>query len=109
MFWNRKVRKLTKTAVSGMDISQGNTFRAAVVVTCVSTSAVSTQRPPLHDFDGHPSSMSNQKKYETVASLNYPSYAVAAVGGRHVVVGGGGGSAKTGIKNQFVSVRATLA
>lgn len=45
--------------------------------------------------------MSNQK-YETVASLNYPSYAVTAVGGRHVVVGGGGGSAKTGIKNQFV-------
>lgn len=45
--------------------------------------------------------MSSQKKCETVASLNYPSYAVTAVGGRHVVVGGGGGSAKTGIKNQF--------
>ncbi|XP_063867968.1 prolactin regulatory element-binding protein-like [Scylla paramamosain] len=45
--------------------------------------------------------MSNQKKCEAVANLYCPSYAVVAVGGRHVVVGGGGGSAKTGVKNQF--------
>ena len=50
------------------------------------------------------SRMTTQKKCETVASLTYPSYTVTAVGGRHVVVGGGGGSAKTGIKNQFVSL-----
>ncbi|KAK4324454.1 hypothetical protein Pmani_004902 [Petrolisthes manimaculis] len=38
---------------------------------------------------------------ESVASLNYPSYALCMVSGRHVLVGGGGGAAKTGIKNQF--------
>ncbi|XP_071553022.1 guanine nucleotide-exchange factor SEC12 [Panulirus ornatus] len=46
--------------------------------------------------------MSTQKKRcETVATLIYPSYAISAVCGRHVVVGGGGGAAKTGIRNQF--------
>lgn len=48
--------------------------------------------------------MSSQKNCEAVATLYCPSYAVVAVGGRHVVVGGGGGSAKTGVKNQFVSL-----
>ena len=47
--------------------------------------------------------MSAQKTTETVASLNFPSYAIVGVCGRHILVGGGGGSAKTGIKNQFVS------
>lgn len=38
---------------------------------------------------------------ETVANLNYPSYAIVSMTGRHIVVGGGGGAAKTGIMNQF--------
>lgn len=42
-------------------------------------------------------------KCETVANLNYPSYAIVSMTGRHIVVGGGGGAAKTGIMNQFVS------
>ncbi|KAK7063104.1 hypothetical protein SK128_021245 [Halocaridina rubra] len=45
--------------------------------------------------------MSAQKTSETVASLNFPSYSIVGVSGRHILVGGGGGAAKTGIKNQF--------
>ncbi|XP_066963955.1 guanine nucleotide-exchange factor SEC12 [Macrobrachium rosenbergii] len=45
--------------------------------------------------------MSAQKTSETVASLNFPSYAIIGVSGRYILVGGGGGAAKTGIKNQF--------
>lgn len=49
------------------------------------------------------SEMAPELKLEFVGRTDFPPYAITCVGDRYVIVGGGGGTAKTGIKNKFVS------
>lgn len=44
----------------------------------------------------------------TLASTDFPLYAISLVGDRHVLVAGGGGSAKTGVANSIVRLTALL-
>lgn len=48
-------------------------------------------------------SKTRRSKEGLVARVNFPLYCVEMLSSRHVLVAGGGGSAKTGVKNGFVS------